>query len=408
MQRVAIVDSARTPIGRAFQGKLAALRPDDLAAHCVDVLLARHGWLRPEQVDDCAIGCAFPEGAQGMNLGRNVAVLSGLGRDVPGLTISRYCSSGLDAVAHAAARIASGQAEVMVAGGVESISMTLKTVNQTGLFNDRIAARSPGTYLAMNLGAPLPFWKRAMRSTGATAEHIAARERISRQEQDAWALRSQQRTAAASAAGWFAEEIAPVDAPVVGTPGDGPVALARALVDRDECPRPDSTLAGLAAIEPAFSPTGSVTAGNAAPAADGAAAVLLVSEQVAQREQLAVLGWFAGYASVGCAPEAMAEGGPRAVRKLLAAHRLAPGEVDVFELNEVFAAQLLYTMRVLELDEARVNPAGGALALGHPFGMTGARLVGQTARLLRRRRARRAVVAMCVGGGAGVAALIEA
>lgn len=413
MQRVAIVDSARTPIGRAFQGRLAAARPDDLAAHCVDVLLARHGWLRPEQVDDCAIGCAFPEGAQGMNLGRNVAVLSGLGRDVSGLTISRYCSSGLDAVAHAAARIASGQAEVMVAGGVESISMTLKTVNQSALFNDRIAARSPGTYLAMNLGAQIPFWKRAMRSTGATAEHIAAREHISRQEQDAWALRSQQRTAAAGAAGWLAEDIAPVavlaeqeGAP--GAPERGRVEPAPMLVARDECPRPDSTPAGLAALEPAFSPTGSVTAGNAAPAADGAAAVLLVSEQVAQREQLAVLGWFAGYASVGCAPEAMAEGGPRAVTKLLAAHRLAPGDVDVFELNEVFAAQLLYTMRVLELDEARVNPAGGALALGHPFGMTGARLVGQTARLLRRRRARRAVVAMCVGGGAGVAALIEA
>ncbi len=397
--RVAIVDSARTPISRAFQGALTAARPDDLAAHCVDTLLARSRWLAPERVDDCVIGCAFPEGAQGMNLGRNVAVLSGLGRDVAGATISRYCSSGLDAVAHAAARIAAGQAEIVVAGGVESISMTMKTVNQANLFNDRIAARSPGTYLAMNLAANLPFWKRAFRSTGATAEHIAARERISRREQDAYALRSQERTAAAAAAGWFAEDLAPLEA----VSPEGP-----RLLERDDCPRPDTTLAGLAALDPAFTADGTVTAGNAAPAADGAAAVLLVSEEVARREQLAVLGWFCGYASVGCAPEAMAEGGPRAVKKLLAAHRLAADDVDLYEINEVFAAQLLYSTRALELDEARVNLAGGALALGHPFGMTGARLVGQTARLLRRQRSRRAVVAMCVGGGIGVAALLEA
>jgi acetyl-CoA acyltransferase len=405
MHRVAIVDSARTAIARAFQGRLSAARPDDLAARCVDALLARNRWLAPEQVDDCVIGCAFPEGAQGMNLGRNVAVLSGLGRDVAGLTITRYCSSGLDAVAHAAARIAAGQAEVMVAGGTESISMTMKSINAASLFNPAIRARSPGTYLDMNLDAPaIPFWKRAFRSTGGTAELIARREGISRAQQDACALRSQQRTAAAEAAGWFREELIPVEAGA--DPGAGGEA-AEPRLTRDECPRPDSTLAGLAALQPAFSPTGSITAGNAAPAADGAAALLLVSEQVAQREQLPVLGWFCGYATVGCAPEAMAEGAPRAVAKLLAAQRLSAAEIDLFELNEVFAAQLLYSLRVLELDEERVNPAGGALSLGHPFGMTGARLVGQTARHLRRTRSRRAVVAMCVGGGIGAAALIE-
>ncbi len=424
MPRVAIVDSVRTGVARAFVGQLRTTRPDDLAARCVDALLARNPWLAPARVDDCVLGCAFPEGAQGMNLGRNVAVLSGLGRDVAGVTLSRYCASGLDAVAHAAARIAAGHAEVMVAGGVESISMTLKTINSAGLFNPAIRARSPGTYVAMNLDAPaIPFWKRALRSTGETAERIAAREGIGRAAQDGYARRSQARCAAATAAGWLTEDLIPVEVSLDDELADaGPGAALAARFDGDECPRPDTSDAALAALSPAFRPDGTVTAGNAAPAADGAACALLVSEELAAREQLAVRAWFTGYATVGCAPETMADGAPRAIAKLLAAHRLTARDIDLFEINEVFAAQLLHCLRALELDEdsdasgaggvtsasgARVNPMGGALALGHPFGMTGARLIGQAARTLVRQGGRRAVVAMCVGGGIGAAALLE-
>ncbi|HET7505274.1 MAG TPA: beta-ketoacyl synthase N-terminal-like domain-containing protein, partial [Kofleriaceae bacterium] len=240
MNRAAIVDSVRTGISRAFQGRLTAARPDDMAAHCVDALFARNPWLSRAEVEDCVIGCAFPEGPQGMNLGRNVAVLSRLGRDTAGLTISRYCASGLDAVAHAAARIASGQAEVMVAGGVESISMTLKSVNAHNLFNPAIRDRSPGTYVKMGWDNPATaFWKRAFRTMGETAEIIAEQRGITRAEQDAWAWQSQQRTASAQAAEVFRDEIValPVayDDPTAGaTAGATPGAALHAVVDRDD------------------------------------------------------------------------------------------------------------------------------------------------------------------------------
>jgi acetyl-CoA acyltransferase len=376
-----------------------------MAAHCVDALLARNAWLDPARVDDCVIGCAFPEGPQGMNLGRNVAVLSRLGRDTAGLTISRYCASGLDAVAHAACRIASGQAEIVVAGGVESISMTLKSVNTSSLFNPAIRDRSPGTYVGMNIDTPtIPFWKRAIRSMGETAETIARREQIARTVQDHYAWGSQVRTARAQEAGMFRDEIVPITVRLADGP-DGPAE--RVVVDRDDCNRPDTTPEALASLQPSFREDGSVTAGNAAPTADGASCMLLASEAVVQDQGLEVLGWFTRYATVGCEPELMALGAARAIEKLVAAHRLAPGEIDLYEINEVFAAQILYCIRVLELDEQRVNVNGGALSLGHPFGMTGARLVGHVARELGRRDQRLGVVSMCVGGGIGAAALIE-
>lgn len=405
MVRVAIVDSVRTAISRAFQGRLRATRADDLVAHCIDALLARNAWLDPASVDDCAIGCAFPEGTQGMNLGRNAAVLSRLGRDAAGLTISRYCASGLDAVAHAASRIASGQAEIVVAGGVESISTTMKSINASNLFNPAIAQRSPGTYVHMSWADPtIPFWKRAFRSMGETAEIIARRGGIARAEQDAFAQQSQARTARAQATGVFHDEIVPLAVALADRPGD---PAETAVVDRDDCPRPDTTVEALAQLEPAFRADGSVTAGNAAPPADGASCALLASEAAARHSGRDVLGWFAGYATVGCEPELMAEGAARAIAKLLARHQLTPGDIDRFEINEVFAAQILHCMRALELDGRRVNVNGGALSVGHPFGMTGARLVGHAARELQRRGERRAVVAMCVGGGIGVAALVE-
>ncbi len=401
---MAIVDSVRTGISRAFHGRLRATRPDDMAAHCVDALLARNPWLEPARVDDCVIGCAFPEGPQGMNLGRNVAVLSRLGRATAGLTISRYCASGLDAIAHAACRIASGHAELVVAGGVESISMTLKSVNTSGLFNPAIRERSPGTYAGMNLDAPtIPFWKRAIRSMGHTAEHIASRDQIARTVQDRYAWHSQLRTARAQDAGVFGDEIIPMTVQLA----DGGEAPAPVVVDRDDCNRPDTTPEVLASLQPSFHEDGSVTAGNAAPTADGASCMVLASEAVVQHHGLEVLGWFTGYATVGCEPELMAVGAACAVKKLVATHRLALGEIDLHEINEVFAAQVLHCIRVLELDEQRVNVNGGALSLGHPFGMTGARLVGHAARELGRRDQRLAVVSMCVGGGIGAAALIE-
>lgn len=405
MARVAIIDAVRTGLSRAFQGRLRSARPDDMAAHCIDALLARSPSLDPARVDDCVIGCAFPEGPQGMNLGRNAAVLSRLGQGTAGLTISRYCASGLDAVAHAAARIASGHAEVVVAGGVESISMTMKSVNTTSIFNPAIRERSPGTYVNMSCDVPtIPFWKRAFRSMGETAEIIARREGISRVDQDGYAFRSQMRTARAQEAGLLRDEIVPLAVDIADRP-DAPAE--RIVVDRDDCNRPDTTLEVLAGLEPAFRPDGSVTAGNAAPAADGASCVLLASEEAARREGLEILGFFAGYATVGCEPERMAAGAAQAIPKLLAAQRLALRDIDLFEINEVFASQILYCMRALELSEERVNVNGGALSLGHPFGMTGARLVGHAARELRRRERRLGVVAMCVGGGIGAAALVE-
>lgn len=406
MARVAIVDAVRTGISRGFQGRLRSARPDDMAAYCIDALLARNPRLDPACVDDCVIGCAFPEGPQGMNLGRNAAVLSRLGQGVAGLTISRYCASGLDAVAHAASRIAAGQAEVVVAGGVESISMTMKSVNSSHLCNPAIQERSPGTYVNMGWDVPTtPFWKRAFRSMGETAEIIAERARIGRAEQDGYACRSQTRAARAQEAGLFRDEIVPLTVDIVEQPG---APAERVVVDRDDCTRPDTTLEGLADLQPAFRPDGSVTAGNAAPAADGAACVLLASEEAARREGLEVLGYFTGYATVGCEPELMAAGAARAIPRLLARRGLALRDVDLFEINEVFAAQILHCMRALELDEQRVNVNGGALSLGHPFGMTGARLVGHAARELRRRGRRLGVVSMCVGGGIGAAALVEA
>jgi acetyl-CoA acyltransferase len=425
MARVAIVDSVRTGISRAFQGRLRSARPDDMTAHCIDALLERSPWLDPARVDDCMIGCAFPEGPQGMNLGRNAAVLSRLGWGVAGMTICRYCASGLDAVAHAAARIAGGHAEIVVAGGAESISMTMKSVNATNIFNPAIGERSPGTYVKMRWDvASIPFWKRAFRTMGETAEIIAEREKITRADQDRYAWRSQMRTARAQEAGLFRDEIVPlaVEIAAEGSPEgasghelralaepDAPDApIERAVVDRDDCARPDTTVEILAGLDPAFRPDGSVTAGNAAPSADGASCLLLASEEVARREGLEVLGWLRGYATVGCEPEVMAVGAARAIAKLLAAERIALGAVDLFEINEVFAAQILYCIRALGLDEERVNVNGGALSLGHPFGMTGARLVGHTIRELRRRGERVGVVSMCVGGGIGAAALVEA
>lgn len=408
MKRAVIIDAVRTPITKGFQGELRDTRPDDLAASCIDALLQRNSGLDRQWIDDCIVGCGFPEGAQGMNLGKNVAVASGLGEGVAGCTVSRYCASGLEAIANAAGRVASGYSEAVIAAGVESVSQTLRTVNTERLFNPRIEQKSPGTYLRMNPADRVtPFWKRAFRCMGETAEILAERERIGRAQQDEFACRSQARTAAAQRAELFADEIIAV----LLEPGldlASRTANQSLTIRRDLCNRPDTTEAVLAGLEPSFRPNGTVTAGNAAPPCDGAAAALIVSEGFEARYALPKLGYFSGYAVTACEPELMGKGPTLAIPKLLARHGLRLTDIDLFEINEAFAAQMVYCERALNLNPGRVNVNGGAISVGHPFGMTGVRLVGHLLRELRRRGGRRGVVAMCTGGGIGVAALVEA
>lgn len=401
MRGAVIVDTVRTGITPAFAGELRWERPDDLAALCVDRLLARHPQVDVDDVDDCIVGCAFPEGPQGMNLGRNVAILSRLGRATAGMTISRYCASGLDAIAAASSRVISGMAEAIVVVGVESVSMTMRHVSQHALFNPRIERESPGTYLEMQIHDPeVPFWKRAFRSMGETAELIALRSSIDRHAQDEYACRSQERTAAAQRAGRFDDEL--IGLTVELGAGAPPIELAA-----DRCNRPETTPSVLAELEPAFRPDGTVTAGNASPIADGAASCLVVSERFAQDRGLASLGRFCGHTSIGCEPELMARGPVLAIPKLLRSTGHELRDVQFLEINEAFASQMIHCIDALDLDPQRVNVDGGAISLGHPFGMTGVRLVGHLLRTLKQRGAPRGVVATCIGGGMGSAALLE-
>ncbi|MET0793582.1 MAG: thiolase family protein [Polyangiaceae bacterium] len=406
MSRAVVVDAVRTGITRAFHGELRSTRPDDLAAHGIDALLARHAGVPRELLEDCIVGCAFPEGPQGLNLGKGVAVASSLGESVAGLTISRYCASGLDAIVAAAGRVVSGHAEALIAVGVESVSMTMRTLNSEGLFNPRIEQKSPDTYLRMTGDPSIPLWKRAFRSMGETAERLAERYDVSRADQDAFACISQQRTAAAQRGGRFADELTAFDPRRYAI--EGAADAVGVAVTADLCNRPDTTRDVLAGLEPAFRPGGSVTAGNSAPAADGAACALVVSEAIAEKYALPRLGFLRGYAVASCPPGVMGLGPTLAVPKLLARHGLSLEDVDAFEINEAFAAQTVHCLRALRLDIDRVNIEGGAISLGHPFGMTGVRLVGHLLRILRRRGGRFGVVSMCVGGGMGVAALLEA
>ncbi len=408
MKRAVLVDSVRTGITRSFKGSLRETRPDDLAAHCVDQLLARNPRVDPERVADCVVGCAFPEGAQGMNIGRSVALLSRLGAAVAGTTMNRYCASGLQAIAYAAAQIASGHADAMVAGGVESISMTLSTVNTNHVFNRRLSDRHPGVYLGMDIDNPqIEYRKRVFQSMGETAELVAERFGISRRDQDVYSVRSQERTARAQASGLFDDEIIPVE--VITTSGDerGEVVVRKKVVTRDECNRPATTLEQLAEFKPSFKPGGSVTAGNSSQVTDGACFCLLVSEDLARDRALEHLGYFRGFTVAGCPPEVMGVGPVPAIRELTRRVDVSPSEIDLFEINEAFASQTVHCQRVLEIDDQRLNVNGGAISIGHPFGMSGARMVGHLLRELRRRNGRFGVVSMCVGGGMGAAGLVE-
>ncbi|MCR4540307.1 thiolase family protein [Pseudomonas sp. 18.1.10] len=392
MREVVIVDSVRTGLAKSFRGKFNQTRPDDMAAHCVNALLSRNG-IDPATVEDCIVGAGSNEGAQGYNIGRNVAVLSQLGTGTAGMTLNRFCSSGLQAIAIAANQIASGCSDIIVAGGVESISLTMKSVNTDNLVNPLLKEQVPGIYFPM----------------GQTAEIVARRYNVSREEQDLYALQSQQRTAHAQADGLFDDEIVPMTVKYkVEDKNTGAVQILDGVVDRDDCNRPDTTLASLQGLKPVFAEDGSVTAGNSSQLSDGASMTLVMSLDKALELGLKPKAFFRGFTVAGCEPDEMGIGPVFSVPKLLKSKGLQVADIDLWELNEAFASQCLYARNRLEIDNAKYNVNGGSISIGHPFGMTGSRQVGHLVRELQRRNLRYGIVTMCVGGGMGATGLFEA
>ena len=393
MRDAVIVDSIRTGLAKSFRGTFNLTRPDDMVAHLVDGLLDRNPALDPEGVDDCIVGCADQTGEQAGNIGRLAVALSRLPVSVPGSSVNRFCSSGLNAIATAATQVASGFADVIMAGGVESITAFQRAGCSEVSKNPKLLADKPDIYMAM----------------GNTAEVVARRYRVSREYQDEYALSSQQRTARAQVEGRFEDEIHPM--PVRWARPDrrtGKSEELDAVVDRDECNRPDTTPEGLAALPPAFEEGGSVTAGNASQLSDGASMTLVMSEERARQIGLEPLAVFRGFTVAGCEPDEMGIGPVFAVPKLLGKAGLAIGDIDLWELNEAFASQCVYCRDRLGIDPGTCNVDGGSISIGHPFGMTGSRLVGHIVRELRKRGKRYGVVTMCIGGGQGAAGLFEA
>jgi len=392
MREVVIVDSVRTGLAKSFRGKFNMTRPDDMAAHCVNALLSRNG-LDPKLVEDCIVGAGSNEGAQGYNIGRNVAVLSNLGIQCAGMTLNRFCSSGLQSIAIAANQIASGCSDIIVAGGVESITMTAKSKNTDNLFNPVLQERVPGLYHSM----------------GQTAELVARRYNVTREQQDIYSLQSQQRTARAQAEGLFQDEIVPMHVRYfTEDKATGERTEHEGVVDRDDCNRPDTTLESLSGLKPVFADDGSVTAGNASQLSDGASMTLVMSLDKALELGLKPRAFFRGFTVAGCEPEEMGIGPVFSVPRLLKARGLQVSDIDLWELNEAFASQCLYCRDTLEIDNEKFNVNGGSISIGHPFGMTGSRTTGHLIRELQRRNLRYGVVTMCVGGGMGASGLFEA
>lgn len=394
MREAVIVANARTPLAKSNRGSFNLTRPDDLAAHAIRAALAQVPSLDPEEVEDVILGCGLPEGPSGHNVGRVAALGAGLPVSIPGVTVNRYCSSGLQAIAMASHRILVDGCDVVIGGGTESITLVQNDkMRFADMVNPVLNEKLPGLYMGM----------------GMTAEIVAERYGISREDQDAYALLSQQRVAKAQQEGWFDECIAPMRVNRMVKQPDGEMKLEEgALCERDECNRPNTTLEGLAKLPPAFKPDGTVTAGNASQLSDGASATVVMSSERAAQLGIEPLGVFRGFQVAGCQPDEMGIGPVFAVPKLLKRAGIGLGEVDVVELNEAFASQLLYCQRELRIPDEKLNPLGGSISIGHPYGMTGSRMVGQLLRQLRRTGGRRGIVTMCVGGGMGAAGLFEA
>jgi acetyl-CoA acyltransferase len=392
MRDVVIVDSVRTGLTKAFRGSFNLTRSDDLLAHCIDSLLNRNPQVGADEVEDVIVGAASHVGEQDGNLARLAVVLSKLPVTSAGVTINRFCSSGLQSIAMAANQIASGQTEVAIAGGVDSISMRTRQEPGKAKQNKRLLEEKPEIFMAM----------------GNTAEVVARRYQVTREMQDEYALQSQQRYAAAVEAGKIAEEIVGMNATMLKVNKEtGEETHEQVFVDRDECNRPTTTLEALGSLPPAFEEDGSVTAGNSSQLSDGASMTLLMSADRAAQLGLAPLGIYRGFTIAGCEPDEMGIGPVFAIPRLLKNAGLSMDDVDLWELNEAFASQCLYCRNALDIDNEKYNVLGGSISIGHPFGMTGSRQTGLVLRELKRRNQKYGVVTMCIGGGQGAAGLFE-
>ena len=396
MREAVLVSSVRTAVGKSFKGTLRATRPDDLAAAAIQSAVARVHGLEAREIEDVILGCAMPEAEQGMNVARTAALRAGLPVETSALTINRFCSSGLQAIAMAAERIMLGHADVIVAGGTESMSMVPMGGNKISP-NPWLMDHYPDSYLGMGL----------------TAENLARRYGITREQADEFSLASHQKALAAIAAGKFKDEVVPVEVSVTfvenganGKNGARPKTV-KAMFDTDEGPRADTSLDALAKLKPAFHARGVTTAGNSSQMSDGAAAAVVMSAERARAIGAKPLARFLAFATAGCLPEEMGVGPVFAIPKALKLAGLKLDQIDVIELNEAFAVQALSVIKLAELDSKKVNPNGGAIALGHPLGCTGAKLTATVLRELERRGARYGMVTMCVGGGMGAAGIFE-
>ena len=390
MKEAVIVSMARTPIGKAKRGSLAHTRAEDLGRIVLDEAVRRAPGLSKSEIEDVIIGCAMPEGEQGLNMARIVSLYAGYPETVPAVTINRFCSSGLQSIAFAAERIRAGSAETIVAGGIESMS----AVPMTGFKlspHPKLISEMPEVYMGM----------------GYTAENVATRFGISREDQDRFAADSHRKAAAAIAEGKFRDEIVPVNTSQKGVGADGRPWEKDITFDIDEGVRPDTTPEALARLKPAFAARGSVTAGNSSQMSDGAAACVLMSAERAQALGLQPLAAFRSFAIAGVEPDIMGVGPVEAIPKALRMAGITQEQVDLFEVNEAFASQCIHIIRQLELDESKVNVNGGAIALGHPLGCTGSKLTATLVHELRRRGGGYGVVSMCIGGGMGAAGVFE-
>ena len=385
MKDIVIIDAVRSAVGRGHKGSLSQKRPDELAGEVIRGLLARNPKISGALIDDVVVGCAMPEGEQGLNIARVIELLGGLPQEVGGQTINRFCSSGLQAIATAAGQISFGSSDIVIAGGVESMSMVPMTGN-------KLSASPEALVTCESVYTPM----------GITAENVAKKFNVSREEQDKFALSSQKKAANAIEKKLFAKEIVPVTAYKYVGNEKKPFTF-----EVDELPRPDTTLEGLASLKPAFSTTGSVTAGNSSPISDGAAAAIVTTAEKAKELGVTPLGYMRAYVTVGVDPAIMGIGPAPAIKKLLAKTGMKLDQIDLFEINEAFASQCVYVQKELGIPDEKLNITGGAIALGHPLGCTGAKLTATLLHALHREKKKFGIVSMCIGGGQGAAGLFE-